>query len=346
MYDSTVKVLRFAFLLYYILSISFRVLFLENYNIFNGGGVSLFFDYVADFFYLADALLSIPKSNAVHPQIKTQQQLVSTAIHRQSLIVSRNAKAAQTAVRRKPRTESSWQSKLKTLVPHILLLFPFEFIGLLASLNAFYALRANRLLRCAYFYQYWVDIAGILRQNRAIMNTGTRRAIVFAIVMALVAHVFACMFYRIGLSDLKNGSENTWLVFNKLAYLDDTDGSIVFLQTVSYRYVLAMYWSMQTLTTVGFGDVAAHSEGETWFCIWYFFTIALVVSFTLANLTMAISNFDAAYTDNLQKIAKFEKYAAYRHIPAALTNRVVSYYEHQWKKLQGVNELQVIHSFF
>jgi len=106
----------------------------------------------------------------------------------------------------------------------------------------------------------------------------------------------------------------------------------------------AIYWSIQTVTSITFGDIVAHSQIETWFCIFYLLLTAGIVYLSIANLTMVISNLDSARTENRMKIIRFEKYAAYRQLPPALTHRVVSYYKHQWERLRGVDE-QKVHSF-
>lgn len=341
-YGTAAKFFRFSFLLYYILTISYRVLFLENYNIYSQQSVSLFFDYLADLFYLVDVLLSNPKKETA-PVVKTNQQVLSSTIHRHTLVIQRNTQGPLIRMpsNRKTINNPYWE-KATVILPQFVMLFPFEIIGLLAEMRGFYALRAIRLTRCYYFYKYWIDIGEFLQKNKVATTAGIRRVIIFFVVMVIAAHVFACIFYAVAIDCLRNGLSNNWLVVQGLATLDTATGSYELLETVSYRYMMAMYWSVQTLATVGFGDVAAYSESETWLHICYFFLIVLMVNFALANLTMAISHFDEAYTQNLMKISRFEKYAAYRKLPQALTARVVSYYEHQWKKLRGVDELQVI----
>jgi hypothetical protein len=343
MYGDAAKVLRFALLLYYIITITTRVLFIEYFDLYSADA-ALVFDYLVDFFYFIDTVIfNTPgKTNLVHPT-KSQHQLLSTSIHRNSLVVSRNPNFIKHPRKnlRAALTYAENMVQYMSYAANIGLLFPFEIVGFVAGMRAYYSLRLLRLFRCYFFGLYWKDVAEILEKKRIAVSAGAQRVVVFAIIFALTCHVFACGFYAVGLEVMKAHNYDNWLYIDGLVSISEQDGSVVVHESLSYRYLRAVYWSVQTITTIGFGDLTPHSESETWFCIFYFFVIALLVSFTLANLTMAISNFDAAQTDNLLKTTKFEKYASYRHLPKELTNRVLAYYAHQWKRLHGVDELQV-----
>jgi hypothetical protein len=102
-----------------------------------------------------------------------------------------------------------------------------------------------------------------------------------------------------------------------------------------------MYWSVQTLDTVGFGDLVARSEEETWFCILFFYTSAFLIYYTISNLMEVFTNYDSARTAALIKESRFDQYATFRKLPKDLVERVRSYYQHQWKLLKGVDEREV-----
>ena len=330
--------LRLIFLLYYIISITFRLAFIPRFAIFTGFPTAIFFDYLPDLFFVLDYALFISKKRRVIPVLNSH------------LISSKSTKRAINRLlgRFKVEDEKVENDRPLSLFQHIepycqiIMVLPIEVIGYLAGDSNYYALRAIRLLRCVYFNQYWQKVSEMLEKQRIACTAGTQRIVLLALLMALVGHVFACIFYVMGLDALESGDLNNWVSADQLAVVDPNTGEITFLHPVSFRYLRAVYWSIQTVTSITFGDIVAHSQIETWFCILYFLVTAAIVYLSIANLTMVISKFDSARTENLKKIIRFEKYAAYRQLPPALTNRVVSYYHHQWERLRGVDEQKVV----
>ena len=238
---------------------------------------------------------------------------------------------------------------------YFILLCPFEVIGYAVGMQHYHWLRGIRLLRCVYFHRYWAGVKQLLAAYKLIQSAGAQRIVYISLVMALIAHVSACAFYALAITEMEHGTGTTWLSEDNLVELEESQtggsgGSTVrtlhMLRPLRFRYLRAVYWSVQTLTSVAFGDITAFTEAETWYCVVFFYLAALLVYFSIANLTMVITSRDSAKTENLVRIAKFEEYAAYRRLPLELTNRVVSYYEYQWERLQGIEEEQVCMSAF
>jgi hypothetical protein len=69
------------------------------------------------------------------------------------------------------------------------------------------------------------------------------------------------------------------------AYKDDTLGS-------KDMYIIAIYWAVQTATTVGYGDVLTTNSTERIFCA--FMMVIGVIAFSFANgaLSSIIQNYD------------------------------------------------------
>jgi hypothetical protein len=58
-------------------------------------------------------------------------------------------------------------------------------------------------------------------------------------------------------------------------------------------YLVSLYWAFTTLTTVGYGDIAAFSDSEIILSlIWMLFGVG-IYSFIIGSLTSVLSNYDA-----------------------------------------------------
>ncbi len=110
-------------------------------------------------------------------------------------------------------------------------------------------MRAFRLLHILDYLPCWNDICRILRSYGVLNSHALQRVYFLVIVMALVGHVGACLFYRVGLEVALSGSAQNWLVRDNLVELKQH--GVVYLEPLSFRYLRAMYWSIQTLDTVG-----------------------------------------------------------------------------------------------
>ena len=329
------RCMRFGFLLFYVITISFRLAFIPYFNIFEGATAALFFDYLADLFFILDYASQSVNSNSVIPATETYFH-GSNSVRGPRVRIFRKSNRVQssepTASVASMRFEPYYQ---------LLCVFPIEAFAYLAGYPSYYVFRILRLFRCYYFNLYWRDIAEMLEKFKIATNPGTQRVALLTLIMALVAHVMACFFYAIGLNSIRAGHINNWVYVDDLAIPGGSTGEVNYLQSLSFRYLRSIYFSIQTITSITYGDIAAHSQGETWFCILYFLVAAGIIYMSIANLTMIVSKLDSAQTEHRMKIIKFEKYAAYRQLPPALTHRVVSYYKHQWERLRGVDEQKV-----
>ena len=88
------------------------------------------------------------------------------------------------------------------------------------------------------------------------------------IAFAMVAHWLACIWYGIGMSEITDGSTVSWLyalgeAINK-PYGNFTEGSG---PDEGSAYVTALYFTLTSMTTVGFGNVAANTNSEKVFAV-------------------------------------------------------------------------------
>ena len=109
------------------------------------------------------------------------------------------------------------------------------------------------------------------------INSGTERLIFSGLIFFFVSHVCACVWVLLG---QMQESHNKW-------YTPRIEDLHPWKQ-----YVLSMYFTVTTMTTVGYGDISAETTTEHCFC--FFLMIFGVISFTFISgaLSSILSNVD------------------------------------------------------
>ncbi len=337
--ESSFSFLRFVGIAYIAMTLSFRLGFSSPYDIFSDKGshvVAIFFDYAVDFFYLFAFIFDVKDSFI--PRI-IDVSLASIRNNHPSPPIGSFEEHSSNAILENIQTRRHILGRGNIIV-EIIGIIPWEIIAYASGMQQYYALRLLKLIRIKNYFNYWNNICRTNDKEISIFsflqNPVTNRVVLLAITMAVIGHVTACLFFYFSLQQLKSGNSSSWVFKDGLV---DAEGNLQY--SVGLCYLRALYWSIQTLDTVGIGDIIPYSEGETWFCILYFYISAYLIYYSIANLMTIITDLDASRTRSIVLKAKFTKYAAYRKLPTHLTQRVFSYYEYQWRQLKGLSEPQV-----
>lgn len=335
-----IRILRLVGLIYYVCTLGFRFSFSMPGYQFTGNITATVVDYLVDVFYLLDMITRL-RANVVVPIEAPTTRVIgrksrSQSGYRRSMHIIHAVEGISL------HKASAWKilcANIHELI-EITAFFPCELIALACGVEGYYFARANRFLRVKDYFHYWADIFEILHHFKiATTNYAIKRVLLLFVSLGVVGHIGACLFYAISLRSLQDGAQSAWVSADGLVHL--SDGALVYTSSRTYRYLRSMYWSIQTLDTVGFGDLVAKNESETWFCIFFFYLSAFLIYYTIANLMEVVTNYDSARTAALIKQSRFDQYAAYRKLPSELAERVRSYYNHQWKLLKGVDEREI-----
>jgi hypothetical protein len=144
------------------------------------------------------------------------------------------------------------------------------------------------------------------------INKGSIRLLGFLLIVLVLSHIAACLwFYSARLNQFDH---DTW-VFRYEMLDKDT----------MYLYLISLYWSFTTLTTVGYGDITAHTEDEIMLSlIWMMFGVG-IYSFIIGSLTSLLQNYDARKTAIERRIKLMDVYSKENKIPFNLQSTINFY---------------------
>ncbi len=169
----------------------------------------------------------------------------------------------------------------------------------------------NRLFKLGFLFQ------SIRRQQKLLMvNPSLLRLATFLFWITLSTHWIACGWVFLG-------------------------GSVEFSAPVS-RYINSLYWTITTLTTVGYGDITPHTDLQKIFTMAVMMTGVASYGFLIGNLAGFLENRDLVQRQHLRKIDEVNSFLLYRHIPRELRERVHHYYGHLWESEVTHDEIQVL----
>ena len=105
----------------------------------------------------------------------------------------------------------------------------------------------------------------------------------FAVVGFVIAHVYACVWFALGHVEYSEGSglnRTSWLAIN--AGTVDPDSWID-------TYVTALYWSLATMSTIGYGDIHAVNVFERVFSVFVMITGTAVYAYGITSIFQVLS---------------------------------------------------------
>lgn len=171
------------------------------------------------------------------------------------------------------------------------------------------------------------------------MNAAISRMI-FTLVFAFFSvHLISCFWFLAAKFDDLN--PDTWVA--RLGLQD---------QPPSNLYLECLYWSLQTVATVGFGDFGAFTVAELFICIiWMIFGVGFY-SFVIGNLTSIIAN-ENANSENLyvirfanifqNKLKALEEFAKKTKLPEELHFKIRQFLENNYNELfSRIDENQLL----
>lgn len=137
------------------------------------------------------------------------------------------------------------------------------------------------------------------------------RMLFFILTLMLACHLIGCMWIYLAKTfsaeDEDGNAKQSWITLNQMENMSPGE-----------LYATSVYFTMQTLTTVGYGDILLATTVERLLCIFLQFIGVIFFSFASGSLTKIIANYDITNSHNQAKTNILNRILKDYHIPPKL----------------------------
>ncbi|XP_019938299.2 voltage-gated delayed rectifier potassium channel KCNH4 [Paralichthys olivaceus] len=166
-------------------------------------------------------------------------------------------------------------------------------------------------------------------------------------VFALLAHWMACIWYMIGRKEIETSEswDIGWLheLGKRLEtpYVNSTVGG----PTVRSSYIAALYFTLSSLTSVGFGNVCANTDAEKIFSICTMLIGALMHALVFGNVTAIIQRMYSRRSLYHTRMKDLKDFIRVHRLPQQIKQRMLEYFQTTWSVNNGIDANELLHDF-
>ena len=211
-------------------------------------------------------------------------------------------------IRRRMRTDPAYIQGWFTV--DLLAAIPFDLLaeipgisggGAAAVFRYLALLRVLRVARVFLLQREW--------RLRTSFNPAVLRLAFFAFWVALLAHWIAC----------------GWIA------IDGFESGPADLPP----YQSSLYWTITTMTTVGYGDIVPSGQGQTAYTMVTMALGAAMYGYIIGNVASLLANIDVVRARHLRRLETVNNFMRDRGVPRDLQARVRDYYNYRWQSRMG-----------
>uniref|UniRef100_A0AAR2IPL6 Voltage-gated delayed rectifier potassium channel KCNH4 n=1 Tax=Pygocentrus nattereri TaxID=42514 RepID=A0AAR2IPL6_PYGNA len=197
-----------------------------------------------------------------------------------------------------------------------------------------------------------VRLLRLLRLLQKLDRYSQYSAMVLTLLMsmfALLAHWMACIWYVIGRKEMERNHSNDWDIgwLHELGrrletpYLNSTVGG----PSVRSAYIASLYFTLSSLTSVGFGNVCANTDAEKIFSICTMLIGALMHAVVFGNVTAIIQRMYSRRSLYHTRMKDLKDFIRVHRLPQQLKQRMLEYFQTTWSVNNGIDANELLHDF-
>ncbi|NWY70513.1 KCNH4 protein, partial [Erithacus rubecula] len=197
-----------------------------------------------------------------------------------------------------------------------------------------------------------VRLLRLLRLLQKLDRYSQYSAMVLTLLMsmfALLAHWMACIWYVIGRKELESNDPHTWDIswLNELGkrleapYINNSLGG----PSTRSAYIASLYFTLSSLTSVGFGNICANTDAEKIFSICTMLIGALMHAVVFGNVTAIIQRMYSRRSLYHTRMKDLKDFIHVHHLPKQLKQRLLEYFQTTWSVNNGIDTNELLHDF-
>ncbi|KAM6965991.1 potassium voltage-gated channel subfamily H member 4a isoform 2-T2 [Tautogolabrus adspersus] len=197
-----------------------------------------------------------------------------------------------------------------------------------------------------------VRLLRLLRLLQKLDRYSQYSAVVLTLLMsvfALLAHWMACVWYVIGRQEIESSDPVTWDIgwLQELGkrldtpYINSTTGG----PSMPSAYIASLYFTLSSLTSVGFGNVCANTDAEKIFSICIMLIGALMHAVVFGNVTAIIQRMYSRRSLYHTRMKDLKDFIRVHRLPQMLKQRMLEYFQATWSVNNGINADELLHDF-
>ncbi|XP_057684353.1 potassium voltage-gated channel subfamily H member 8 [Corythoichthys intestinalis] len=203
-----------------------------------------------------------------------------------------------------------------------------------------------------------VRLLRLLRLLQKMDRYSQHSTVVLTLLMsmfALLAHWMACIWYIIGKMEMEANAYNWdigWLhelakrlespYFPMGSVNNSGGGSGPPIRSV---YVASLYFTLSSLTSVGFGNVSANTDVEKIFSICVMLIGALMHALVFGNVTAIIQRMYSRWSQYHTRTKDLKDFIRVHHLPHGLKQRMLEYFQTTWSVNNGIDCNELLKDF-
>ncbi|MEY5025852.1 MAG: hypothetical protein RLZZ244_1380 [Verrucomicrobiota bacterium] len=253
-----------------------------------------------------------------------------------------------TTVKHRLRVLEDWREialhySRRWFVVDLLAAIPFEYLASFTSSDHWllWALRLSPLLKTFKVFTVLRDLQRHLQLNPAIM-----RLMSFGYWFAQIIHGMSIFWVVVGGSpaEIETTPSSVKWVWKDGALEESRTEAEKRIFTPGEVYLRALYWTVTTVGTVGYGDYTP-AKDNNWQILYAICVEIVGVSmygYIVGNVSGLIANLDAAKAAFRKRTEEVNEFMRVKRLPAAMQARVRDYYHYLWETRHNVSDESVL----